>query len=492
VSARTPAFRALLLPVCRVDGAAPILKFALLGVYLVAVGVQLLDHAMWRDEAQAWLIARASGGPVDLWRNLRFEGHPSLWHVVIWPVARLSSDIALMKGITFLVAGAFGALVALGRTVPPLLRPLLLAGYLPFFGYGVLSRPYLLGLVLLFGWLELFARELQDGRLTLRARMVLVALLSMVHLVFAVVAGALVAGEFLEALRRDRAARRRRVTWSVATGMVVLILTAIFLPDRSGVFVPDAVRFEAVDVGTILRGIAEASGTLPGVPKSGMMVVGAALLGIAVLLAPTRAGLLAIAVAVLTVNRLIGYGPMWWHIGVTTFAIVATGLLALLRARYGTRTRPGLSVAAPAITVLLVPVLVAQVFATVDWFGRDGQLPYSSGREAAAIVADRCPTGCPLVVDTSVGGATVLAYLGAQPAYRLNDSREGTFGIWDPVHGSGEVSWDALADALRERGPDAVGIVAQLREPPPEFVVGRTGPAVWSDEEYLVVVLAAG
>lgn len=184
---------------CLGERSRRVLGLVLLVGYVTAVAVQMFDHAMWRDEAQAWLIARASPGLLELRQNLRFEGHPPLWHLVIWPVARLSANIELMKGVTFLLAAAFGALIALGRSFPPLLRPLLLAGFLPIFGYGVLSRPYILGLVLLFGWLELYAVELRCGRSTLKWRAVVALLLGLVQLMFTVVAGALLAGSSLMA-----------------------------------------------------------------------------------------------------------------------------------------------------------------------------------------------------------------------------------------------------------------------------------------------------
>jgi hypothetical protein len=39
----------------------------------------ILHHEMWRDELQAWLIARDSDSIAQLFfQNLRYEGHPGL------------------------------------------------------------------------------------------------------------------------------------------------------------------------------------------------------------------------------------------------------------------------------------------------------------------------------------------------------------------------------------------------------------------------------
>jgi hypothetical protein len=63
---------------------------------------------MWRDEVQAWAIARASSGPGDLIDNLAWERHPPLWHAVLWVVSRVwtapgaAHVVGLMIGATTL------------------------------------------------------------------------------------------------------------------------------------------------------------------------------------------------------------------------------------------------------------------------------------------------------------------------------------------------------------------------------------------------------
>lgn len=47
-------------------------------------------HEMWRDEIQAWLLARDSTGVFDLLRHMKYEGHPALWHLLLIPITRLT------------------------------------------------------------------------------------------------------------------------------------------------------------------------------------------------------------------------------------------------------------------------------------------------------------------------------------------------------------------------------------------------------------------
>jgi hypothetical protein len=45
---------------------------------------------MWLDELQAWLIARDSSSVIDLFKNLKYEGHPGLWHICLYLISRFN------------------------------------------------------------------------------------------------------------------------------------------------------------------------------------------------------------------------------------------------------------------------------------------------------------------------------------------------------------------------------------------------------------------
>lgn len=72
----------------------------LLALYALAIGFALYWHATWRDEMQAWLIVRDSADLPALFHNLRYEGHPALWYLLLMPLTRLSRDPALMQDCT--------------------------------------------------------------------------------------------------------------------------------------------------------------------------------------------------------------------------------------------------------------------------------------------------------------------------------------------------------------------------------------------------------
>jgi hypothetical protein len=112
--------------------------------FAALLALLLLRHAMWRDELQAWLIARDSASPLALWRNTRLEGHPLLWHLLLWLITRFTAAPVAMQLLHLVIA--VSAATVLVRFAPFRLwqRAALLFGYFPLFEYGVISRNYAL------------------------------------------------------------------------------------------------------------------------------------------------------------------------------------------------------------------------------------------------------------------------------------------------------------------------------------------------------------
>src|SRR4051794_15701378 len=52
---------------------------AITALFAIILVVQIAHHDMWRDEIHSWGLVRASPSLADLYRNLRFTGHPALW-----------------------------------------------------------------------------------------------------------------------------------------------------------------------------------------------------------------------------------------------------------------------------------------------------------------------------------------------------------------------------------------------------------------------------
>ncbi|HLQ24150.1 MAG TPA: hypothetical protein VK132_13130, partial [Gemmatimonadales bacterium] len=121
--------------------------FAFLGL----AGFAIANHELWRDETQAWLIARDSSSLTELFRHTRYEGHPGLWFICLFILSRVTTSPIAMQ-VLHLGIGA-GTVWIFARYAPFTLwqRALFAFGYFPLFEYTVVSRDYGLGVLLLLG-----------------------------------------------------------------------------------------------------------------------------------------------------------------------------------------------------------------------------------------------------------------------------------------------------------------------------------------------------
>jgi hypothetical protein len=126
-----------------------ILVTVLYGLLLAFV---MKHHELWRDEAQAWMISAASDSLMDIFYNTRYEGHPPLWFIVIWPFTYFDNP-HWIKVPHLLLSVAVCFLVVRYAPFPRWVTVLLVFSYFFFYEYGVISRNYQLGVLGMVGFL---------------------------------------------------------------------------------------------------------------------------------------------------------------------------------------------------------------------------------------------------------------------------------------------------------------------------------------------------
>jgi len=128
-----------------------------LGIFAIAGLIGILNHAMWRDEINGWLIARDSVSASQFIHNIKYEGHPLLWYVFLSILNKITPNPVAMQ----VFHGIIGlGIAALWMRYAPFLawqRRLWLLGYLPFYEYLLISRNYSIGLLALIGFCAIFA-----------------------------------------------------------------------------------------------------------------------------------------------------------------------------------------------------------------------------------------------------------------------------------------------------------------------------------------------
>lgn len=191
---------------------------AVLCLYAAVVFVTIAHHEPWGDEAQSWLLGRDLSLPDLIFRALRYEGSPGLWHAINWLVARIGLPYAAIN----YVAGAIatGGMYVLLRfsPFPAALRYLFPFTYFFCFQFAVIARSYVLAPVLCFGIAHLI-RTRSQRYVTIA---VLGGLLANTSVHGALLAGSLLAG-YAWASRADVAQ-----AWSRRQMGPILAATLVF------------------------------------------------------------------------------------------------------------------------------------------------------------------------------------------------------------------------------------------------------------------------
>ena len=140
----------------------------------------LAHHENWRDEAQAWQIAKNLDLP-GLFAQLRYEGHPCLWYLILMPFAKLGLPFVSMNFVS--VAVMTGAAWLLMKRSPfgwPVRLALVFGGFYVYY-YPVISRSYCL-IPLLLAWLAVLYPQRQEKGIWYGAAL---ALLTQTHIYMA-------------------------------------------------------------------------------------------------------------------------------------------------------------------------------------------------------------------------------------------------------------------------------------------------------------------
>jgi len=213
------------------------LRFALMvtgGFFIIAL-LGMLSHEMWRDEHQAWLVARDANSLSQLLDNMNYEGNPALWHFFLYWITRVTHDPIYMQAFHLLIATSFIFIFNRYAPLNNLHKILFSFGYFPLYEYAVISRSYALGILLVFGVCALYKNRTTKYVLI----GVLLALLANVTIYAVVIAcciaGILVLDYFLYQQKNGK------VIMQLAIGLVIFILGVAFSlyqiwPDKDNSF----------------------------------------------------------------------------------------------------------------------------------------------------------------------------------------------------------------------------------------------------------------
>lgn len=117
---------------------------------MVLQSVLIIGHRPWLDEWQALQIAVQSPGFADLLHNLRYEGHPPLWYLILRGTARLVPDpVQALPAAALVIALVMQALILFAAPFSRTDRLLIALSEPVLFEFLTVSRSLTLGALLI-------------------------------------------------------------------------------------------------------------------------------------------------------------------------------------------------------------------------------------------------------------------------------------------------------------------------------------------------------
>jgi hypothetical protein len=132
---------------------------AIIGVLSLQT-VLTMRHSAWLDEWQALQIAVQSPAMSDLFTNLRYEGHPPLWYLILRGLGAVLHDQARALPLAALViALPLQLTILLAAPLRRIDRVMLALSEFVLFEYGTVSRSLSLGVALMIVTMALWRRR---------------------------------------------------------------------------------------------------------------------------------------------------------------------------------------------------------------------------------------------------------------------------------------------------------------------------------------------
>ncbi len=109
-----------------------------------------LKHEFWRDEVRSLSIARDANSISDLYQLLKHDGHPLLWHLLLYVEVSIIDSPLVLPITSIAIALCSVLLFTIYSPFPLWFKTIFIFCGLPLYEYAVMARPYGLSMLLLF------------------------------------------------------------------------------------------------------------------------------------------------------------------------------------------------------------------------------------------------------------------------------------------------------------------------------------------------------
>ena len=397
-------------------------------------------------DPQAWLIARDSNSLADLFHNMRYEGHPALWQLLLYIPAHISWNPISMQAINYVFAVAEAWLILSARKLHWSIRGLTVFSFFVFYQYGVVARNYMLAMLLL----TAAARCLLGDRPHRRFAILLLALSINTHF-FAIPVAAVLAFQMfcIGKLKgwKDLGKLFRDFEFQAASVLLFASVLATYFTMRppADLYIhhygeehhslayyflsTESRAWQALIPPNHLteRVYWLASHPHPTAPGAGFSLALFLLLAAALRTVKARSLFLIASALVMVAMAATLNQPAVYHFGLIFTAFI----LALLTDAYtvtSRTSRPWLP--QPVAFAVVLAILGLQTLRAVGASRSDWNFPYSYAKETSSWLRQAGLDNNPLVVMSDSYGSAVLGYMQRPTAYYPACRCVGSFAVW--------------------------------------------------------------
>ena len=428
-------------------------------VFILVGSFAAFHHEMWRDEIQAWLLARDSTSVINLFANMKYEGHPAFWHLCLMPLSRINTSPVMMQAFHLLIAAATVFLFVRYAPFNKVQKFLFSFGYFALYEYAIVARNYAIGVLLITVFCVLYKDRFKRF-VWIGIVLILLAHTSVHALIVTIAIGIALTFEYVYfycCKGRNLPVKSHHI-WIGFVLIGIGICTAVLQlnpPSDTGFAVEWHFRFEMKRVHNITKLITQAMFPLP---RSTMGFWGSHLLNsyavfqfirlplcylivlwcmIRFIKRPTVLLIYLIGTIGLLAFFYVKYGGSIRHHGFLFFTFVLTSWIyhdcPELDLKFSALSR----IAQRCFSVVFTGILIFHFLGGITAVAMDYKYTFSNGKRTAEYIKGQGMQDLLMVGDTDFAVSTVVGYLGKKEVYYPKGSRFGSFIRWDKARTHG-------------------------------------------------------
>ena len=138
---------------------SPFFRYSLIVLFFSLSFVGICHHELWLDEAHHYLLGRDSHSFSNLIENMRYDGHPILWNLLIYWITRLTTHPFYMQLLHICISTVSVGIFLKKAPFSWSFKLLFIFGYFMFFEYTIISRNYNMGILFIFMACSLYSNR---------------------------------------------------------------------------------------------------------------------------------------------------------------------------------------------------------------------------------------------------------------------------------------------------------------------------------------------